>query len=409
MSILWNPSGDAPTLSPDTGADMTETEESCYREAQPVSESDSFDPQESHPGPTDEQTFPCPRPKQDAHAAESERELSHLDELYLVFEAIAVRLQMVDSEEDVKALLEEALDMLGALSPDEAANILTTYLDSGDDMPLGLPFRVGRGGDLRTPPTLRVASLDWLGRIAPERAAAYSMEVFETSEQPDEWAVAVRNYARLTPPRSDPYLDDVVREMITNPDWQARPTDGYLEAFDAAVYNEQYDLIPDLIDIADTNPDLAPVAVLAMDEMAQNDRAEALKRISDMEGGFDAMPRLRANLMARADIRDDAQKVIVADYLQRTDVGIDELKEFARLFPNHSRFVGDRLLTEQERLTIADKARIDAAALYAVEEWLADGRYGDDVEFILISMRDRLERYVGSAVKGGYLPERENN
>jgi len=332
----------------------------------------------------------------------SDRSALQTDEHQDLFDDIIEKLHAAENREDIQSILSEMEAELLSLPAEQAASVITEFLNTDDDVDLGMPFRVGTDGRLGAQPTLRVAVLDLLGQIAPDVAMNYSMYIFESSSNPDEWAVAIRNYGRLAQPGNDPYFDSVIRQMVTLEEWQKEPTGGYLEALDAVVFNKQYDLVPDLIELRNKDSQMALVLDMVVDAMVQYDRSEAFIEFNEMMPLMDEVPRLRANLMARADVRDSNQKQIVEEYLLDPGVDIEEKSFFLRLFPNFSRFASERLLTEDKKLPIQEKALIDAATFQAIIEWEDDNRFKDIVTH-LNRTQNRLAKYVSSAKRGGLI------
>lgn len=322
---------------------------------------------------------------------------------YNPFNDLLVELTSTDDPRLRQMILGQTLVRLKSLPPDEASSIIVSFLDSKQNFDIGMPFRVGAGGNLRSHPTLRVAALDWLGQICPDHAFSYAEETFSASEDPDEWAVSLRNYGRQIAPQGDERFNRLVAEMVTRRDWQSEPSDGFIEAFDMVVFNKQYSLLEELLNIIQSGADLGVISAAVIEAMVQHDR-ENFFRFVHSNNGFPAdLPRLRAFLMARADIRSSFQRQVIENYLLDNDISLREKKRFIHDFPNFSRFLGHRLLTRDHVFPLAVRAEIDVAALEAVNDWLDNECYLSMAP-ALMELKDRLEKYVVSAKRGGLIP-----
>lgn len=150
--------------------------------------------------------------------------------------AAAGRLRHAKPGEATRVLV-ELRRQFTALPPREAGEAIRTFLDSQTDAPTGLGFRLGGGGALEEPPTLRAFLLDLLGELDPAVAAAYARVILSRMDSPDEWALALRNLARGdTSADARALLEQKTGELLRHEPWQQNPSSGYLEAFDAAVH-----------------------------------------------------------------------------------------------------------------------------------------------------------------------------
>ena len=291
------------------------------------------------------------------------------------------------------------------LSPAQAGADLLRFLQSGLDADLGLVFRVAPGGILASAPTLRVQALDWLGAVDPEAAARYALEVFAESASPDEWAVSLRNYGRrLEDPSRDGLYISTLQRMIAHPEWQARPTGGFLEGFDAAVHCGSPKLLPVLWETAAQAPHRGTrmAAIMTLETMARREPAAVAAAIHGPDNPSSNLPGLRASLMARLDPANDAQAEILQHYFLNEDLPAAERAAFVRVFPNHNAFAGHRLLTQSAPQAIARMAWQDREALHRVREWQSDPRFAPHAGY-LAELESRLAAFVESAVRGGIL------
>lgn len=275
----------------------------------------------------------------------------------------------------VKAILADLKKAVHAESPDEAARQLIALLESGIDRSTGLEFLVGSEGVMEETPTLRTALLDLLGQTDPFLSADYARRILATTNSPDEYALALRNLGWAN---SDGALDGELRgyfeRMLGRADWTARPTDGFLEAFDLAVATKAVDAVaPSITRPAAGGERQAEAAFLALDRIMLADPSAVVAAFRANPSFLSESPTHRASLLSRLDVRQPDHSRLLRDYLLRPDLGAEELEYFTRLFPNGNRVVGHRLVTgEEPGGSAADVALIDRATLGTLGSWLND-------------------------------------
>ncbi len=273
------------------------------------------------------------------------------------------------------------------LPAEEAAHWITTQLDHGDDGATGLEFTLAADGSLTTWPSFRVFLLDVLRAVDPTAAADAGRQQLQSPTTADEWAVALRNVGSGPDAEADTdLLKAKMRELLAHDAWAADPSTGYLEAFDVIVHAKDTTLLPDLLArCADQDRKaVRHASFLTLDRLVQAAPAAMLEQLA----AADAIPPENAlmlsNMVARADVREDAQRQAVETYLlapQRTPA---ELQAFAGVFPNANQFVSRNLLTPQHTPDGADLAARDRATLETLTQWLDDPRFED--------LRPHLER-----------------
>ena len=190
---------------------------------------------------------------------------------------------------------------LVTLPPDAAAATIRGFLDSREDVPTRLEFKVGADGFLNGAPSLRVFLLDSLGQVDPAAAAAYAGHILGSRESSEEWAVSLRNYAvaRRTP-AGTAFLQDKLRQMLRHEPWRNKPSASFLEAFDVAVHVGGTGLLPELTELLrqQDNRAVAHAAYLALDRLVIREPAavlEVLQRQPEMMTGREGT---RANYFA---------------------------------------------------------------------------------------------------------------
>jgi hypothetical protein len=268
--------------------------------------------------------------------------------------------------------------VLKYLPRDQASHSLIEFLDSKADRETHLPFKVTLDGSLSEAPSLRVFLLDKLAQIDPARAAAYSRNLLSQSNSPDEWAVALRNYARV---RQDAearsFLEDKTKQMLTNPDWLSKPSDGFLESFDLIVHLGGTNLVPLVAELTrdSPNPPVAYAAYLALDRLVIAQPAQTLALFQVDTHLLDGRERTRADFFARVDLEDLSQKILLERYLLDPARDLSEIESFAGIFPNLNFVISRNLLTKSSGPDGATLARRNEAALIAVTDWLNDPRF----------------------------------
>jgi len=320
-----------------------------------------------------------------------------LDDLRAKLPADAIRSRLAE----VKLLVHEA-------DPHEAAAALIKILETGVDEPTGLRFEVGAEGVMQGSPTYRTALLDLLGQTEPEMSAAYALSLMAQTPSADEYALALRNVAWTDFQGSlKPELTGYLSAMLDRTEWMNNPTEGFLEAFDCAVFVGAVDRMVPLLEPPSDQGESATghAAFVALDRMTLRD-PQTIGEMFRADPQFMAQtPFHRASLLSRLDIRDPGQAAVVKDYLRRQDHAPEELQYFTEVFPNKNSFAGHRLITGwEEGFSIAEIDASDAATLQVLREWIGTPELGSRASE-LQAMADRLER----SLRGEEDPEKESD
>lgn len=269
-------------------------------------------------------------------------------------------------------------------------------LDSGIDVRTTLGFKLNKDGSLKESPTLRTFLLDLLAQLDPVKAAAYAEKILNRMESADEWAVALRAYARgNNAPDSQAFLRDKFREMLANESWRNDPSVGFLEAFDVAVYTHDKALTPDIAKLIQQkeNPAVAHAAYLALDRLVQVEPAAVLLQLQAQPALMTGRETTRADYFARADVTDPQQRKILENYLLDTSRTAVEMQKFMEIYPNANYMISQNLLTPTTTPNGLELAARDAGSLKAVEEWLGDSRFAR-LEQQLQVVKSRLAQFV---------------
>lgn len=312
-------------------------------------------------------------------------------------EARADRLEALADEALLKAELEDLRAWLASLDPEVAAGVVERFLAGGRDLELPFAFTIGDGGALASPPSLRVALLDFIGALNPAAAAEISRQVLETPTTADEWAISLRNVGRLSRDADSlAFLRDKTEELIRHPEWQESPSVGYLNAFDALVHARAVESAPLLSSLVQRKdrPDLAHAGFLTIDRLTQREPVPMLGRLADDTKLHASRPEMVAQQMARADLRQPDQRDLLRRWLLDPERTAVELQSFAGVFPNANQMVSRNLLTGPDTAQGEDLRHHDLVALQIVEGWRADSSM-DPVKSYLDTMHQRLQYFTG--------------
>lgn len=301
--------------------------------------------------------------------------------------------QSADDKKNALVLLRQALS---SGSTNEMIAAVRAVLDSKTDAKTGLGFKLGGGGALLEAPTLRTLLLDELAKLDPIAAAAYAREILNTSDSPDEWAIALRNLARGdTSAEARTLVEVKTGALLRNEAWQRDASVGYLEAFDTAVHLGGTKLVAPLTDLVTKkdNQAVAHAAFLTLDRLVINDTAKVLTELNAHPETMTGREETRANYFARADVGDAMQRQLIETYLLDAARSGKELQAFTGVFPNANFMISHNLLTENRTLDGATLRQRDQASLNVVNQWLGDPRF-EKLRPQLETMKSRLSGFV---------------
>ena len=279
-----------------------------------------------------------------------------------------------------KALLEALGARFRAMPPDQSARVMAEFLATTRDARTKLSFTIGNGGNLTTAPTFRVWLMDQLGRVSAEAAATHAAQILASKGSAEEWAIALRDYARVRTARTDTaFLRGKLRELLLEPRWQAEACPAWLEAFDVAVHTHATELTPELarllIRTAPESKAVAHAAYLTLDRLILSDPVVMLSRLQSEPDLLKGRELCQAGYFARADVRDPQQRMLVERYLLDLGRSPDELEKFAGVYPNANLKISKNLLTSTITPTREEWQARDQAAFQVVSSWLNDSRF----------------------------------
>lgn len=315
-----------------------------------------------------------------------------------VIQSCLNKLRGMSQSSNSRIALLELRASLSQLPLTNRVNAIQAFLEGKADAGTGLPFTVEKNGLLSEHPTLRTFLLDYLGQVAPEAAAQTSLKILETMESPDEWALSLRNYARFdSSTDGKQLLAAKLNQMLNYGPWREKPSNGFLESFDVAVHLGNTVLIPLLDSIMHAGDEtLRHAANLALDRMVIKDTAASLTLLLEKPALIAGMEGFRANLFARADMREPKMKELIEQYLLTPSFNSQEIKVFVESFPNDNFRIGNNLLTTDQTPAGDELVKKDAASLMIIEDWLGQERFRP-VRGHLLAMRSRLLQFVAQA------------
>lgn len=276
--------------------------------------------------------------------------------------------------------------------PDVVAQTIGQLLRSGADAETGIPFEPGPGRALRGWPTLRVFLLDILSVTDPDLAMEIAREVLGSTTSAEEFAVALKPLTLGNTWRaSDEELAGYFAKMLDTPAWQNSV--GLAEALDLSRITSSSQVVETLAHWVDQSPPAIKAGSFALHETAAEHPALVSGLIVADDTLFAAQPDLRASLMARANVSDDAQASQVETYLKNPAISQAEKQEFLTLFPLRSATTGYRIYGKPPAPFQKDQVRADdQAALGRVAAWKNDpelaGLAGD-----LATLEGRLQSW----------------
>ena len=314
-------------------------------------------------------------------------------------EAVLAQLATAKDGNTNRTLLAELRQFLDSLPVEIASREVQSFLAASKDAPTKLDVTVKPGGLLGDASSLRVFLLDYLGQIDRPAAGVLATQTLSRYTTPDEWAVSLRNYAWANPgPARDGYLQAKSRELLSNLEWLKNPSAGFLEAFDAIVYAHGTVLAPELAGLVrdKANRATAHAAYLTLDRLTLAEPSAMFTQLVEQPNLMEGREQTRANFLARADVREAEQRVVLERYLLDPARTGQELATFAGLYPNANYMISNNLLTPTVTPKHEDLVAHDRAALETVREWQKDGRFRD-LKPYLETIQTKLEGFVQQA------------
>jgi hypothetical protein len=306
------------------------------------------------------------------------RQDSRAKDLSAQLHSAAASLQNANDAEASKRTFSELRAKLYGMPREEASAVIVEFLNSNADAATGLELKLGPGGSMAEPPSLRVFLEDYLAHIDPTAAATYAEKVLGTMNSPEEWAISLRNYALAnTSEEARAFLRQKMEAMMRHEPWQKNASTAFLEAFDVAVYLGGTELMPTLTDLLrrKDNQAVAHAAYLAVDRLVLRDPVGVLNELYKQPELMKGREPTRANFFARANLDDPRQRALIESYLLSPQLPSGELEAFAAIFPNLNLMISHNLLTQQPTPGKDALIQQGKATLQVVEGWLGDPRF----------------------------------
>ena len=313
------------------------------------------------------------------------------------FSSLFEQLEKTADPAEASALLTQVREKLDSLSPEKATKYIENYFASNQDAQLASSFKVSKNGQLETAPTLRTALLDHLASINPEATATLSRDLLAEPTSADEWALALRNLARVEPDARD-FLIKKTEELIRNPSWQTQPSIGYLNAFDTLAYvgaTESTPLLSELVQRKDRQ-DLAHASFLTLDRLTLTNTETMLSLIANDLALQQSRPEMASQQLARADFRHEAQRQIIREWLLSPERTSTQLHSFAGTFPSGNMMISNNLLTTTQPFSGSELRDRDLRSLETIDTWLHLPEF-EPIKEHLETMSRRLTAFVNQA------------
>ena len=305
----------------------------------------------------------------------------------------AIEATLADLRSGDPQKMKAALDRLDALlsgdGHDAAASIaaIMEFLKSGKDAPTGEEFVVGESGMLDSANSLRVNLLDHLGTLCRETGSKEALnvarDVLSKFGSADEWAVCLRNTAWLDP-KSTSTLHGKLEQMLDHKPWQEKPSTGMLEAFDVAAYSGAVQLIPRLSNFlsqGEQSP-LWRASTVALDQLATTHPGEVLEWLARNPTMMNEHPYQRADLIAKGDLNNPAQRRAIESILARRDLSVEERGKILAGLVTPGNFVSNNLLTTPPKFTPESEGQRLALVNRVGVEWRDSGKFPDLVPLV---------------------------
>lgn len=293
--------------------------------------------------------------------------------------ASAEKFHLGGSQAEAKLALDELKRNLRQMDIKDAREWIVKEIMQGKDVPTHLNLIIGPDQNLTSWPSYRVFLLDMIFLVDPQFATEMARDVLYLPDLTmDEAPVIMRNLARgSTSPEDMKALTQATTEMLQRKDWLKEPSAGFLEGFDLIVHTQNTAVAPMLLQMSDNRdePKLRQAAFLTLDRLAMTRPADVLPVMDAYATTHPNSQLMISNMVARADVRNPAQRQAVEGYLLNPNRTPEELRGFAGTFPNASMSVSHNLVTKQQPIPGDELIKIDRAALDTVAAWLSDPRF----------------------------------
>ncbi|MEX0331976.1 MAG: hypothetical protein AB3N64_11185 [Puniceicoccaceae bacterium] len=261
-------------------------------------------------------------------------------------------LQQQSSPEDMRNAILAMRSAVFSMEQADASARLIELIISRVDLPTGMAFQVGPGGNLEGGPSLQVLLADWLGQIDPERAAGLARLALTgggTDLGQDLYVIHMRNFARGNPGSDESliFLKGHFKILLGHQPWIDDPGSAMAEAMDVAVYLEDPLLVPEIAKLTSEEqaPRLRHASSLALERMVDQAPVAAISQLLSSPEGQAMKPSARAGLVARLDPVSPEGQALLKDYLASAQTSREEAERFLAHFPNMNQSLSHNLLS----------------------------------------------------------------
>ncbi len=317
---------------------------------------------------------------------------------------IALKLKDSQSGAQNYKILQQLKNVLRSMPVEQVTPLILAYMGSKNDAQTQLSFSVNAEGYLEMSPTFRVFLMDILAELNPQAAKELSVQVLNESTAPDEWAVALRNYAWGQPQkdaRGDAFFNAKVESLLGNDKWAYNPTIGYLQAFDTVVYTNNDKYMTRLVELAsgeevpESTQYAARLALIRSSEQNFPAVAEQLIHNTNMP----ANANLRPQVLIHADLSQEGDYEVITGYLKDPKISATEKRAFIRNYPNVVDLFSNNLLTKQTPKPMANNKISDIKSLELFQQLRQDPEFLELYPELEASI-ERLKEWKASIERG---------
>ncbi len=270
---------------------------------------------------------------------------------------------------------------LAKLSKEEAIAHILFFLNSGINAPTGQSFAVGRGGIMKSSPSLRTYLLDKLGQLDPKAALPVSKEILEEKNSSAEYALALRNFTWATSTNNkfasredEAYFNTKSADLLYHQPWLEKREVAYLEAYDSLTLAPRPELLQRLTELIQPDQPRSSqyAAYLTLTRQVNLDTEENLTILLNNPDWMSSRPETRADLFAKLNPSSEEAAHLLNKYIGSPSISEKEKIHWVNAFPNLNGFVMNHLINaHQSTPQTIEQSRYDNAILY-LESLLAE-------------------------------------
>ncbi|MEM7673982.1 MAG: hypothetical protein AAF212_11635 [Verrucomicrobiota bacterium] len=258
------------------------------------------------------------------------------------------------------------------LSKSENSESLVIALwNSSADSYLNSDFSLGRNGQLLSASSSRAMLLSLLAEYAPEFALSEARGLLENTESAEVHSIAMQTVSRLTENLgSQDSLYSAINYHLTEENWLAAPSNGYLQGFDLAVAHPSSEQVSILLTLESSGEDgsVSYAARLVLDRWGEQDYVWTIEEITTSPVFWEVDFRLRAQTFARANPRSELELDLLVGHLENPKTSLEEAQRTLSLYPLISNHVSTNLVTVSRAPNHNDAKETVALA----SEWLRE-------------------------------------